>query len=289
MPKTDDSNLRVKTLIQALPYIQKYRSKVFVVKYGGAAMTDPELKKETIRDFVLLHSVGIKLIIIHGGGPEINQISKDLKLPVNFIDGHRVTDAKTLQIVEMVLTGKVQRELVNQINVMGGVAIGLGGKDGKLFSAKQAKKMKKLGYIGEVINVDTTILETLLQKNFIPVISSIGADSEGQNYNINADSVAASIAGSVNASKLVLMTDTPGVLKDPKKKSSLISKVNISEAKSLIKKKVIKGGMIPKVESGIAAMSAGVDAVHIINGSLKHSILLEVFTDSGIGTMITKK
>lgn len=280
--------LRAQVLSQALPYIQKFREKIFVVKYGGAAMTDPTLKKLTLSDFVLLSCVGIKVVIVHGGGPEINEMSKRLNLPVKFVDGHRVTDAKTMEIVEMVLVGKVQKDLVNLINVLGGKSIGLCGKDGKLFSAKPLPKMKKFGLIGEVKSIDPSILLTLIEKGFIPVISSVGADSDGQNYNINADSVACSIAGSLKASKLILMTDTPGVLAKAKDPNSLISKLSASDVKKLIKKKVISGGMIPKTSSAVEALKEGVSAVHIINGNKEHSILLEILTDSGIGTMIVK-
>ena len=280
--------LRVQVLSQALPYIQKFHGKIFVIKYGGAAMTDLTLKKETIRDFVLLSCVGIKLIIVHGGGPEISSMSKRLNLSVKFIDGLRVTDKETMEIVEMVLVGKVQKELVNLINVSGAKSIGLSGKDGKLFLARPLKAKKKLGFIGEVKSIDPSILITLLEKGFIPVISSVGADQKGQNYNINADNVASSVATSIKASKLILMTDTPGILKNSKNTDSLVSKLTLKEANLLIKKKIITGGMIPKAKAAINALNSGVGAVHIIDGSLKHSILLEILTDSGIGTMIIK-
>jgi len=282
------SLLRVQTLSQALPYIQKFQDKVFVIKYGGASMRDPVIKRETVRDLLLLRCVGIKLIIVHGGGPEINAMSQKLNLPVKFVDGYRVTDAKTMEIVEMVLVGKIQKDLVNLINVSGGKAIGLCGKDGRLFFAKPFKKKKKLGFIGEVKSVDISILLPLLEKGFIPVISSVGADIKGQNYNINADDVASVIASSLSATKLILMTDQDGILKDPKKPSSLISLLNIKEVSKLIKKKVISGGMIPKVNAAVNALKKGVKSAHILNGNKQHSILLEVFTDGGIGTMITK-
>lgn len=282
------SLLRVQTLSQALPYIQKFQDKVFVIKYGGASMRDPVIKRETVRDLLLLRCVGIKLIIVHGGGPEINAMSQKLNLPVKFIDGYRVTDAKTMEIVEMVLVGKIQKDLVNLINVSGGKAIGLCGKDGRLFFAKPFKKKKKLGFIGEVKSVDISILLPLLEKGFIPVISSVGADIKGQNYNINADDVASVIASSLSATKLILMTDQDGILKDPKKPSSLISLLNIKEVSKLIKKKVISGGMIPKVNAAVNALKKDVKSAHILNGNKQHSILLEVFTDGGIGTMITR-
>lgn len=291
MKKTSNSFLRVQVLSQALPYIQKFHGKVFVIKYGGSAMTDQQLKNETIKDFVLLNCVGIKLIIVHGGGPEITIMSKRLNLPVKFVEGLRVTDKETMEIVEMVLVGKIQKELVNLINVLGGKSIGLCGKDGKLFSArpvKQGKNVKKLGFIGDVKSIDPAILFTLLEKDFIPVISSVGADTKGQNYNINADNVASALACSLKASKLILMTDTRGILRDPQKPSSLISKLSVQEANKLIKSKVISSGMIPKTQASVSAIKGGVDSVHIIDGSLKHSILLEVLTDKGIGTMITR-
>ncbi len=286
--KLESSLSRVEILSQALPYIQKFRDKIFVIKYGGAAMTDDSLKNLTIKDFVLLSCVGIKIVIVHGGGPEISSMSKRLNLPVKFIDGHRVTDKNTMEIVEMVLVGKVQKDLVNLINVLGGKGIGLCGKDGNLFDAKPNLKLKKFGLIGDVNKVDTSILLTLIDKGYIPIISSVGADSKGQNYNINADSAACKIATALKATKLILMTDTPGVLKNQKDESSLLSKLTVNETKKLIKSKVISGGMIPKTESAIDAIKNGVSAVHIINGSVKHSILLEILTDTGIGTMFTK-
>ena len=282
------SNSRVQVLSQALPYIQKFHGKTFVIKYGGSAMVNPELKKETIKDLVLLSCVGIKLILVHGGGPEISIMSKRLNLPVKFVDGYRVTDKETMEIVEMVLVGKVQKDLVNLINVSGGKAIGLCGKDGRLFSAKPISKMKKYGFIGEVKSIDIDILMTLIEKGFIPVISSVGADQKGQNYNINADNVASSVASAIKASKLILMTDTPGILKNSKRPDSLISKLSINEANKLMQSKHISGGMIPKATAAISAIKTGVNAVHIIDGGLKHSILLEVFTDTGIGTMIVR-
>ena len=279
---------RAQILSQALPYIQKFHGKTFVIKYGGSTMNDQGLKAQAIRDFVLLSCVGIKLIIVHGGGPEINQMSKRLNLPVRFIDGYRVTDKQTMEIVEMVLVGKVQKDLVNLINISGAKAIGLTGKDGRLFSAKPIQKMKKYGFIGEVKSIDNSVLMTLLEKGFIPVISSVGADQKGQNYNINADDVASSIACSIKASKLILMTDTPGILRNKKDPNSLISKLLASEATKLIKRKVIAGGMIPKTKAAVSALKAGVGAVHIIDGRLMHSILIEILTDEGIGTMIVR-
>lgn len=288
MEKNNKSAYRVETLSQALPYIQKFHDKVFVIKYGGAAMADPVLKKETIRDFVLLSCVGIKLVIVHGGGPEISLMSKRLNLPVKFVEGYRVTNKETMEIVEMVLVGKIQKDLVNLINISGAKSIGLCGKDGKLFSVKPVNKMRKYGFIGEVKTLDTGVLITLLDKGFIPVISSVGADVNGQNYNINADNVASSIAEGLKASKLILITDTCGILRKEKDPSTLISKLRAKEVQTLIKKKIISGGMLPKAKAAVGAIRCGVEAVHIIDGRLKHSILLEVFTDSGIGTMITR-
>lgn len=284
--KYNSSSLRVETLAKALPYIQKYQNKIFVIKYGGASMVDASLKKDTIRDFLLLHCVGIKLIIIHGGGPEINLMSARLNLPVKFIKGYRVTDKQTMEIVEMVLAGKVQKELVNLINISGGKAVGLSGKDGRLFSVKPIKKMKKLGLIGEVKNVDSSILFTLLEKGFIPIISSVGADNKGQNYNINADEVACAVASKIKASKLILMTDKDGILKSQKDPTTIYSLLRVSEIRKLIKKGIISGGMLPKVKASISALQSGVESVTILNGNLRHSVLLEVFTDEGIGTMI---
>ena len=279
---------RVQVLAQALPYIQKFYGKTFVIKYGGAAMENPLLKAETIRDFVLLSYVGIKLVIVHGGGPEINTMLNRLKLPVKFKNGNRVTDAKTMEVVEMVLVGKVQKELVNLINLSDARAVGLCGKDGKLFVAKRSPGFKNYGQVGEIESVDTSIIHTLLDSAYIPVVSSVGADQKGNSFNINADNVAYTIALALKASKLILMTDTPGILSEPANPRSLLSKLTINETQKLILKKVITDGMIPKAQSAIKALRGGVNAVHIIDGRQKHSILLEIFTDSGIGTMIVK-
>ena len=284
------SALRVQIISQALPYIQKFHGKTFVIKYGGSTMGNEELKRETIKDFVLLSCVGIRLIIVHGGGPEITAMSKRLNLPVKFVDGQRVTDKETMEIVEMVLVGKIQKDIVNLINVLGGDAIGLCGKDGNLFNALplSAKNMKKYGFVGEVGKINPTILHTLLDKGFIPVISSVGTDKSGQNFNINADNVASSVASCLKAAKLILMTDTPGILQNSRSPDSLISKISLSQIYKLTKKKIITGGMIPKAKASVDAIKSGVKAAHIIDGRLFHSILLEVLTDKGIGTMITK-
>ena len=285
-----DKNLanRVQVLAQALPYIQKFHGKTFVIKYGGSAMDNSTLKAETIRDLVLLSYVGIRLVIVHGGGPEINTMFNRLKMPIKFKNGYRVTDSKAMEIVEMVLVGKVQKELVNLINISDAKSVGLCGKDGKLFTVKSTAKLKNYGCVGEIESVDTSIVETLLLSGYIPVISSVGADKNGNNYNVNADSVACTIASVLKASKLILMTDTPGILLKQTDSDTLLSKLSIKETKRLISRKIITGGMIPKAQSAIKSLSAGVKAVHIIDGRKKHSILLEVFTDSGIGTMIVK-
>lgn len=285
----NNSSLKAQVLSQSLPYIQKFYGKIFVIKYGGSAMESNELKIQTVKDFLLLSCVGIKIVIVHGGGKEINSMLGKLKLPVKFINGQRVTDLETMKIVEMVLVGKIQKEIVNLMNTLGGNAIGLSGKDGKLFLAGQKKGMKKYGYVGNVKKVNAGVLYTLLDNGFIPVISSIGSDENGKSYNINADSVAESIASELKASKLLLMTDTPGILLDKNKPNTLISKLSINTAKKLIKQKKISDGMIPKINSAISALRNLVGAVQIIDGRLKHSTLLEIFTDSGIGTMITLK
>lgn len=274
---------KIKTLLEALPYIKRFAGSTFVVKYGGAAMEEEGLKKEFAKDMALLKYVGINPVIVHGGGPKINKLLTDLKIPSNFVDGLRVTDEKTLEIVEMVLSGSVNKEIVKNINDMGGKAIGLSGKDGRLLLAKKVKG-KDIGLVGEIIGVDVSIIKDITKHGYIPVIAPIADGIDGKSYNINADTAAGAIAKALSAEKLILLTDVRGVLD---KEENLISSLKKTEIEILIKNKTVSGGMIPKVGCCIDAIEGGVEETHIIDGRIPHAILLEVFTDSGIGTQIT--
>ncbi len=281
------SNLgRAEVLVHALPYIQKYTGKVLVVKYGGNAMINEELKDSVMRDIILLSLVGIKVVLVHGGGPEITEMLEKVGKESKFVNGLRVTDKETVDIVQMVLAGKVNKSLVNLIQVKGGKAMGLSGLDGHMIKAKA--KNQDLGYVGEITNVDVTPIVDLLEKGYIPVISTIGCDKNGNVYNINADTAAAKIAGELNAESLISMTDISGILKDKDDPKTLIPKISINEAYEYIEKGVINGGMIPKVECCINAIKWGVKKVFIIDGRVPHSILIETLTDEGIGTMFTE-
>lgn len=276
---------RVQILSEALPYIQQLAGKTVVVKYGGAAMKDGGLKDKVIRDIVLMSCVGIRPVVVHGGGPEINTWLDKLGIEPQFKNGLRVTDAPTMDVVEMVLVGRVNKELVSLINQEGGQAVGLCGKDANLIMARPADQ-EGIGFVGEVTSVDISILESLVNSGYIPVVSSVAADNTGQAYNINADTVAGEIAAALGAEKLILLTDTAGILKDYKDLSTLIPKLDIQEARKLIDSGVVSGGMIPKVTCCVRSLAQGVRAAHIIDGRVPHSLLLEVFTDSGIGSMI---
>ncbi|MGD9578357.1 MAG: acetylglutamate kinase [Syntrophorhabdus sp.] len=274
---------KIKTLLEALPYIKRFAGSTFVVKYGGAAMEEESLKKEFAKDMVLLKYVGINPVVVHGGGPKINKLLTELKIPSNFVDGLRVTDEKTLEIAEMVLSGSVNKEIVKNINDMGGKAIGLSGKDGRLLLAKKVKG-KDIGLVGEIVGVDVSIIKDITKHGYIPVIAPIADGIDGKSYNINADTAAGSIAKALSAEKLILLTDVRGVLD---KEENLISSLKKSEIETLIKNKTVSGGMIPKVGCCVDAIEGGVEETHIIDGRIPHAILLEVFTDSGIGTQIT--
>jgi acetylglutamate kinase len=276
---------RVRILSEALPYIQQLAGKTVVVKYGGAAMKDGSLKDKVIRDVVLMSCVGIRPVVVHGGGPEINTWLDKLGIEPQFKNGLRVTDAATMDVVEMVLVGRVNKELVALINQAGGKAVGLCGKDANLIRARPADQ-EGIGFVGEVTSVDTRILESLVNSGYIPVVSSVAADNTGQAYNINADTVAGEIAAALGAEKLILLTDTAGILRDFKDLSTLIPKLDIQEARQLIETGIVAGGMIPKVTCCVRSLAQGVRAAHIIDGRIPHSLLLEVFTDSGIGSMI---
>jgi len=274
---------RAEVLIKALPYIQKYNNKIIVVKYGGNAMIDDELKSAVMRDIVMLTLIGIKVVLVHGGGPEISEMMKKVGKQTEFIDGLRVTDKETVEIAQMVLAGKINKNLVNLIEMVGGKAIGLCGTDGHMIKAVPMRK--ELGFVGEITEVNTEIITDTIEKGYIPVIATVGCDDEGNTYNINADTAAARIAGALGAASLISMTDIKGLLRDKDDENSLISKVNVSEAPQLVKEGIISGGMIPKVECCTEAIRRGVNKVFIIDGRVPHSILIEVLTDEGIGTM----
>lgn len=276
---------RVRVLSEALPYIQQFTGRTVVVKYGGAAMKDSTLKETVIRDIVFLACVGLRPVVVHGGGPEINSWLDKLGIQPQFKDGLRVTDATTMDVVEMVLVGRVNKELVALINKAGGLAVGLCGKDGNLIKARPEGR-EGIGFVGEVSSVDIKLLESLIKNGYIPVVSSVAADENGQAYNINADTVAGEIAAALGAEKLILLTDTPGILQDYKDHGTLIPKVDIKQARDLIETGVVAGGMIPKVNCCVRSLAQGVKAAHILDGRIPHALLLEIFTNEGIGSMI---
>ena len=276
---------RVRVLSEALPYIQKFANRTIVIKYGGAAMKDSNLKIKVIRDIVFLACVGVRPVVVHGGGPEINTWLQKLSIKPLFKDGLRVTDADTMDVVEMVLAGRVNKELVSLISRAGALAVGLCGKDGNLIQARPVG-FEGVGFVGEVTNVNTGLIESLVSDNYVPVISSVAADENGQAYNINADTVAGEIAAALQAEKLILLTDTPGILYDYHDHSTLINKLDIQKARDLIDRGVVSGGMIPKVSCCVRSLAQGVRAAHILDGRLPHSLLLEILSDEGIGSMI---
>ncbi|OKH59175.1 acetylglutamate kinase [Scytonema sp. HK-05] len=280
-----DAASRVQVLSEALPYIQQFTGRTIVVKYGGAAMKDSNLKDKVIRDIVFLSCVGLRPIVVHGGGPEINSWLDKLGIEPQFKNGLRVTDAPTMDVVEMVLVGRVNKEIVALINQAGGSAVGLCGIDGNLITARPQGE-EGIGFVGEVSGVDIKILETLVNNGYIPVVSSVAADESGQSYNINADTVAGEIAAAIGAEKLILLTDTRGILKDYKDPSTLIPRVDIQQARELITTGIVSGGMIPKVNCCVRSLAQGVRAAHIVDGRIPHALLLEIFTDIGIGTML---
>lgn len=279
---------KAQTLIEALPFIQKFQGKTVVVKYGGSAMLDEKLKYNVIKDVALLKLVGMKPVIVHGGGKEISKWVEKVGKEAEFINGLRVTDAETMEIAEMVLS-KVNKSLVSLMQQVGLKAVGISGKDGGLLKVKKRfPGGKDIGYVGEVTEVDTEILNTLIEHDFIPVVAPIGVSDEFEDYNINADDVACAVATALNAEKLVFLTDIEGVFIDPTDKSTLISEMNLDEARELIDNGVVGGGMLPKLNNCIAAMDNGVARVHILDGRLEHCLLLEFFTEKGIGTAILK-
>ena len=274
---------RAAVITEALPYIQKYNNKIIVVKYGGNAMINDELKEAVMGDIVLLSLIGIKVVLVHGGGPEITEMLTKINKKSEFIDGLRVTDRETVDIVQMVLAGKINKNLVNLLENKGGKAIGLSGIDGHMIEAEKLDEVH--GYVGEITKVDVQPILDVIEKGYIPVISTVGYDKEGNTYNINADTAAARIAGELKAESLISMTDIDGILRDKNDPSTLISKIQVSEAPQLMKEGIISGGMIPKVNCCIEAIRRGVHKVFIIDGRIPHSILIEVLTDAGIGTM----
>ncbi|WP_297025597.1 acetylglutamate kinase [uncultured Dialister sp.] len=278
--------VRAEILTQAVPYIKEYTGKYVVAKYGGNAMTDPALKKSVMQDILLLSLVGVKVILVHGGRPEISAMLKRLSIESHFEKGLRVTDDATMEVVQMVLAGKVNKSLAANLTALGGKAVGLCGIDGGLI--KVHKKDEKLGQVGEIDSINKKILDDLLDGGFIPVISSIGIDNAGNPYNINADTAAAKIAAAIHAESMVVMSNINGVLKDKDDPDSLIKKITLTDAEALKKDGTIAGGMIPKVDCCTNAIKEGVKKVFIINGEIPHAILIELLTDEGLGTMFTK-
>lgn len=276
---------RARVLVHALPYIQEYSGKIVVIKYGGNAMTSETLKDSVMRDIVLLSLIGIKVVLVHGGGPEITDMLQKIGKKSEFVNGLRVTDKETADIVQMVLAGKVNKSLVNLVQNKGGMAIGLSGMDGHMIEARA--KNEELGFVGEITNINIQPILDVIDKGYIPIVSTVGCDSEGSVYNINADTAAAMIAGALGAESLISMTDIGGILQDKNDPNTLISVIRADDAPQLIKSGVISGGMIPKAECCINAINLGVHRVFIIDGRVPHSILIEMLTDEGMGTMFT--
>ncbi len=278
---------RASVLIEALPYIQKFHGAVVVVKFGGHAMTDPDLSRTFAEDVVLLQSVGLKPVVVHGGGPQIGSLLERLGKTTEFRDGLRVTDAETLDVARMVLVGKVGRDIVGAINVHGAQAVGLSGEDGGLITA--APRDAALGFVGNVVSIQPGIILRLLAEEMIPVVSTIGSDAAGQAYNINADTVAGALAGALHAEKLVYLTDVPGLLTDVDDPASIVARSSVASLESMIDDGIISAGMIPKARACIEAVQSGAGSAHMLDGRIPHVLLLELFTDAGIGTMVLKE
>ncbi len=276
---------RVQILSEALPYMQQFAGRTVVVKYGGAAMKEEHLRQDVIRDIVTMSFMGLRPVVVHGGGPEINSWLAKLNIEPQFINGLRVTDAATMEVVEMVLVGRVNKQIVEMINLAGGSAVGLCGKDGNLVRAR-SQGNDAIGFVGEVSSINIKLLTTLLNAGHIPVVSSVATDETGQAYNINADTVAGELAAALGAEKMILLTDIAGILRDYKDVSTLIRSLTISQARELIEQGIVSGGMIPKVQCCVRSLAQGVKAAHIIDGRVSHSLLLEIFTNSGVGSMI---
>ncbi len=281
-------DISAQILIEALPYIQKFNNKIIVIKYGGNAMVDERLKMAVMRDMVLLNIVGIKVVLVHGGGPEIDQMMKKLSLESRFINGLRYTDDDTAEVVQMVLAGKVNKQLVSLIHQNGGKGIGLCGTDGDILQVEKLESEEDLGFVGNITGVNTQPINMALDNGYIPIIATVGTDEKGQIYNINADTAAAEIAGALKAEKLITMTDIVGLLREKKDEDSLITNVDIFEIPQLIEEGIIMGGMIPKVESCVEAILQGVREAVIIDGRIEHAILIELFSNEGIGTLFYK-
>ena len=275
---------RAEVLTQALPYIKRYNGEIVVVKYGGNAMINEHLKEQVMEDIVLLWLIGVKIVLVHGGGPEISETMEKLGKKAQFVDGLRVTDKETVDIVQMVLAGKVNKTLVNLLEMKGGKAMGISGMDGRLIEAET--KNEKLGYVGTITNININPITDLLEKGYIPVVSTLGCDLEGNTYNINGDTAASYIAGALNAERLIMMTDIAGLLKDKDDPETLIPEVTVAEAEKLREDGTISGGMIPKIDCCIEAIKKGVKNVIIMDGRVPHSILMEILTDEGAGTMV---
>jgi acetylglutamate kinase len=284
MDKLFSNAERAEVLVQALPYIRRYTGKVVVVKYGGNAMVNEQLKQQVMEDVVLLWLIGVKVVLVHGGGPEISQTMKALGKEAVFVDGLRVTDRETVDIVQMVLAGKINKTLVNLLEMKGGQAMGISGMDGRLIEAEI--KDERLGYVGEITHINIRPVTDLLEKGYIPVISTLGCDRQGNAYNINGDTAAARVAGALEAERLIMLSDIPGLLRDKDDPSTLIPELSVMEAARLRQEGVISGGMIPKMECCVEAIRRGVRKVIIMDGRVPHSILMELLTDEGAGTMI---
>ncbi len=278
---------RAEVLVQALPYIRKYTGKVVVVKYGGHAMVNEQLKQQVMEDIVLLRLIGVEIVLVHGGGPEISELMDRLGMKPVFVDGLRVTDQETIDLVQMVLAGKINKSLVGLLGAKGGRAMGLSGIDGQMIVANC--KDERLGLVGEVTHVNTAPITDLMEQGYIPVISTVACGENGETYNINSDTAAACVAGALGAERFILMTDVPGVLRDPSDPDTLIPEVTIPEAEQMIADGVISKGMIPKVKCCMRAIGEGVNKVIIMDGRVPHSILTELLTDKGAGTMVTKE
>lgn len=284
---------KAEILLEALPYLRRFQGQTLVIKYGGAAMKEPDLKKGFAQDITLFQTLGLRVALVHGGGPQIGKLLEDLNIPTRFVDGLRVTDSRTMDVVEMVLAGKINKEIVNLVNTAGGRAVGLSGKDGGLLQAQKMEYYRPrddeppeiidIGLVGEVTAVNTDLIQTLMAQNFLPVIAPVGVGEQGETYNINADSVAGAVAGALGAAKLILLTDVAGVL-DPE--GRLVSSLTRFQAITMIEQGAVKGGMIPKLKCCLEALEEGVGKAHILDGRVPHAVLLEIFTDRGVGTEI---
>jgi len=278
---------KAKILIEALPYIKEFSGITVVIKYGGSALMNEEVKKSVIKDIVLMKLVGFKPVVVHGGGPEISDALKRLGVESRFVNGLRYTDGNVMEVAEMVLSGKINKEIATALSMQGILATGISGKDGRTLKARRmTANGEDLGFVGEICEVDTTLLRTLIDNDFVPVVSPVGMDESGQSYNINADYAAVAVAGALKAEKLVFLTDVEGIMRDKADASSVFSRVTVAEIRQMIQNGIISGGMIPKVEGCIRGIEAGVSHVHILDGRVEHCLILEIFTKEGVGTLI---